>query len=372
VGETASLAVFGGMFLLLLLGVAWLAFQRAQMARRLHELEALPAQLARLVTLVRSISASDWTSSAASLLEGIASSDGIAYAALLGLSDNGHLELRVSHGQSPAGYDPCLDPQAIGARERGAMATDPRAGVAYIPVVEENQVVGMLVARGPGLVGIEVRQAPLEQQHLRLLYLAAAAELTGVTLAGIQAFQKQAALSLTDGLTGLFNHRHFHQLLGIHVSQAYLNPAPLSLILLDIDHFKNVNDTYGHLTGDLVLREISNLLRRAAPAGAVVARYGGEEFAVLLPGVGSDEAQRLAEHLRSQVAGHVIFDYATGNRISVTISLGAGQFTLGLGKSEFVNMVDAALYASKRSGRNRVTLAAAVNPAAGTESKAGA
>lgn len=356
-GETASLALFGGMFLLLLGGVIWLAFQRSKMARRLKELETLPARLARLVLLVRSISASDWNSSAAALLEGIAAPGDIDYVALLGLSDNGNFELRASQGTAPTGYDPCAMSVAEMAHKNAAMETDPEMGLANIPVVEEDQVVGMLVVQGPGLKGVAMRPAPLEEQHVFLLYLAAAAELTGVALAGIRTFQKQAALSLTDGLTGLFNHRHFHQLLGIQVSQSYLTPEPLSLILLDIDHFKKINDTFGHLTGDLVLREISNILRRAAPPNSAVARYGGEEFAVLLPRTDKEAASQLAESLRTQVEAHVVFDYATGNRISVTISLGVGEFTLGMGKSEFINLTDAALYTSKRSGRNRVTVA---------------
>lgn len=345
------------MFLMSLAGLVWLVFQRANMARRLAELERLPARLAQLVMLVRSISAADWNASATTLLQGIVGTGGIQYAALLGISDANNLELRVTQGEPQPGYDPCNDPEAVRARQASLMVTDPVAGVAYIPVVEESQVVGMLVVRGGSLVGVQVHPGDLDKQPPLLLYLAAAAELTGVALAGIQAFQKQAALSHTDGLTGLFNHRHFHHAMGVQIAQMYLLPQPMSLILLDIDHFKKVNDTYGHLTGDLVLREVGNLMRRRAPTGAVAARYGGEEFAILLPGTGLQEAAAIGEQLRLETERHVVFDYATGNRINVTISLGVGEFRLGLGKSQFINLVDSALYTSKHAGRNRVTIA---------------
>ncbi|HYG58249.1 MAG TPA: GGDEF domain-containing protein, partial [Symbiobacteriaceae bacterium] len=210
------------------------------------------------------------------------------------------------------------------------------------PVVEDGEPVGVLAVRG----------ARVETSSL-----AVAVRIAGLGLTGMRQYRKQTMLSSTDGLTGLANHRHFQQVLSVALAQAYLANEPLTLVLLDIDKFKNVNDTYGHLFGDLVLREIAYLLRRELPPDSVPTRYGGEEMAVVLRGADALSAPEIAERLRRVIEAHQVFDYASGTRLSVTVSLGVALYQLGQGKSRLVARADEALYTSKREGRNRVTVA---------------
>lgn len=217
----------------------------------------------------------------------------------------------------------------------------------YLPVMADSGIVGVLAVR-------DVRE-----EHFPTLHVAA--RLAGLVLVGTKLYQKQAIISNTDGLTGLLNHRYFQQVLGVSLGQAYLENTPLSIIFLDIDHFKQVNDTYGHQFGDMVLREIGSLLRRELPTSAVAARYGGEELIVLLQGETARRGGQIAEQLRQAVAGHRILDPVSGTQIAVTISLGVAYYELGQGKSRLISRADEALYASKRSGRNRVTVAAQEN-----------
>jgi diguanylate cyclase (GGDEF)-like protein len=167
-------------------------------------------------------------------------------------------------------------------------------------------------------------------------------------IAGLNA--RLAELAATDGLTGLKNRRAFHEALEAAGSFAERDQRPLSLIMIDVDHFKSFNDTFGHPAGDDVLRTVAGLLRDRVRRHDIVARYGGEEFAVLLPATEGADAGTLAERLRATIAEH-----AWPAR-PVTASLGlatAGSGDDGL--ADLVARADHALYVSKRSGRNRVT-----------------
>jgi diguanylate cyclase (GGDEF)-like protein/PAS domain S-box-containing protein len=158
------------------------------------------------------------------------------------------------------------------------------------------------------------------------------------------------ALATTDGLTGLRNHREFHAQMEHERERAASDHAPLSLVLLDVDHFKQYNDTFGHPAGDEVLKALAELLRDHAPTVDLVARYGGEEFAVLLPGTATGGACAVADRLRAAVAAH-----AWPTR-PVTISLGVATLPAGAGlDSPLLNQADKALYHSKAAGRDCVT-----------------
>jgi len=217
----------------------------------------------------------------------------------------------------------------------------------FLPVTADTGMVGVLAVRGVAACHSNIVQV--------------AAHMAGIVLVGTKLYQKQAAISNTDGLTGLINHRYFQQLLGVSLGQAYLEGAPLSVIFLDIDHFKSVNDTYGHQFGDMVLREIGSLLRRELPPDAIAARYGGEEMIVLAQGESARRSAQLAEVIRQAVANHRILDPVSGTHIGVTVSLGVANYELGQGKSRLIARADEALYASKRAGRNRVTVASLEN-----------
>ncbi|HEY3329346.1 MAG TPA: diguanylate cyclase [Capsulimonadaceae bacterium] len=158
-------------------------------------------------------------------------------------------------------------------------------------------------------------------------------------------------LATQDGLTGLTNHRAFHDLLESEVTRADRYGHGLSMVMLDVDHFKQYNDAFGHPEGDTVLREVSSILKQTARTCDTVARYGGEEFVVLLPETNIHDAAAIAERFRAGIAS---FDWP---RRSVTISLGVSTLSPDVSNaSSLVACADAALYESKRGGRNRVTL----------------
>jgi diguanylate cyclase (GGDEF)-like protein len=171
-------------------------------------------------------------------------------------------------------------------------------------------------------------------------------------------FEKIQQMSQLDGLTGLYNYRTFKEKLAMEVGRMGRNQKPLSLIMIDIDHFKRFNDDYGHQTGDMVLQELSRILKSQTRCGTIdsCCRYGGEEFAVILPEIGLDIACRVAERLRKAIADS---KFAVGGEQwegRVTISLGVGCMTDkdGDAPEKLVKKVDDALYRAKRNGRNRV------------------
>jgi two-component system cell cycle response regulator len=161
-------------------------------------------------------------------------------------------------------------------------------------------------------------------------------------------------LSRTDPLTGLYNRRHLDLELARRRSDAVRHGDPLCLLLLDLDHFKEINDTYGHPAGDLVIRAFADLLRAELRAGDVAGRWGGEEFMVILPRTDLDGAVEVGERIRSAAAAEPIA--GEGAQITVTVS---GGCALGPGASPeaMLRVADACLYQAKLSGRNRIEAA---------------
>lgn len=162
--------------------------------------------------------------------------------------------------------------------------------------------------------------------------------------------------AVTDGLMGIFNHRHFKQRLETEVARSSRYGLPLSLVMIDIDHFKRVNDTYGHAVGDLVLKHLARWVVESSRRTDLVARYGGEEIAVILPHTGLAGAQEFAERLRLKVANAWVRDADEEVTLRVTISIGVAQHERRLSMIDFIKRADAALYQSKHNGRNRVTI----------------
>lgn len=161
-----------------------------------------------------------------------------------------------------------------------------------------------------------------------------------------------AKLALTDPLTGLPNRRAFEESLAREVALAIRHVRPLSLLLLDLDHFKRVNDTLGHPTGDEVLASFGLLLARQGRRGDVVARIGGEEFAVVLPETGKEQAAATAERIRIAVSSSPL---GTRTKVPVTVSIGVASLPHRCGDLEaLVSAADEALYAAKSAGRDRV------------------
>ena len=169
-----------------------------------------------------------------------------------------------------------------------------------------------------------------------------------------EANKRLASISLTDELTGLPNRRYLNRRLREELAMARRFKSALSCVLVDLDHFKQVNDTQGHQAGDALLRELAALLQRDKREYDVVGRYGGEEFLILLPQVGAEGALETAERLRRLVADTALKD-DLGRPAHVTISLGVTTFdgTEHLTEEELVHRADEALYRAKESGRNR-------------------
>jgi diguanylate cyclase (GGDEF)-like protein len=170
--------------------------------------------------------------------------------------------------------------------------------------------------------------------------------------------ERHRRLAITDGLTGLYNHRHFQERWRKEVKRAARYGHAVSLMIIDVDSFKNFNDTMGHPQGDVLLREISTLLCRSVRDVDVVARYGGEEFVIVLPETRKSDTIILAERIRSIIGSHP-FDHRDVQPAGrVTVSIGVSNFPEdGSGASDLIVGADKALYRAKQGGRDRVVAA---------------
>lgn len=158
-----------------------------------------------------------------------------------------------------------------------------------------------------------------------------------------------------DGLTGLFNHRLFREALNRELNRAKNDDSPLSVIFMDVDHFKQFNDTNGHLAGDDVLRTLAELTQTQVEKPGLVARYGGEELVALVPGATKDDARRIAEQIRSTVEDHPFEGRETQPLGKVTLSLGVATFPGdGHDAETIIDHADQAVYQAKGGGRNQV------------------
>jgi diguanylate cyclase len=163
---------------------------------------------------------------------------------------------------------------------------------------------------------------------------------------------------MIDGLTGLANRRSFDIVLANFLAELSPNAPGPSLLMADIDHFKHINDNYGHLFGDKVIRAIATILRENVKGKDIAARYGGEEFVVVLPDTPLSGAYRVAELLRKTVAKSSIRRGGSHESVdNVTISIGVACHRPGETDVELIARADKALYQSKQEGRNRVTVA---------------
>ncbi|MEV6300737.1 diguanylate cyclase [Actinoplanes sp. NPDC051861] len=238
---------------------------------------------------------------------------------------------------------------AAAALHPGMRRFDERSPVAAPHATPARLVVlSVAVLIGPGLQYVqhlrgEDLSVPLASATCAAMFL-----LVLFRMAGLVAAQHRAAV--TDGLTGLHTRRHFTDALAVECSRAARTGYGVGLLVIDVDHFKRVNDTYGHPAGDRVLQEVARRLATGSRAGTVVARYGGEEFVVLAPHTDAGELLALAERLRLLVAGLPVD--AGENLLSVTVSIGAACASHPDPES-LMRDADAALYSAKEAGRNR-------------------
>jgi diguanylate cyclase (GGDEF)-like protein len=180
----------------------------------------------------------------------------------------------------------------------------------------------------------------------------------GLIVASLRLQESLRDQSIRDGLTGLFNRRYLEETLERELRRADRESLPLSVLVFDVDHFKSVNDTYGHEAGDEVLRTLAGLLQRNIRGGDVPCRFGGEEFVVILPGANLHVGHERAEHLRGTIAALRIATRAA--RLQVTVSVGVAMYSGDQAETgeDLLQAADRALYRAKQGGRNRVELAA--------------
>ena len=169
----------------------------------------------------------------------------------------------------------------------------------------------------------------------------------------LESEKRYMELSITDGLTLLYNSRHFFERLGSEIERAVRYDSFLSLILLDIDDFKQYNDTYGHPEGDKVLARLGEVIRESSRKADSAYRYGGEEFTVILPETEVESAVNVAERIRNGLES-LIFSPASGEEVHKTVSIGVAQYRPHEELSSFMNRADTAMYQAKEQGKNRV------------------
>jgi diguanylate cyclase (GGDEF)-like protein len=217
-----------------------------------------------------------------------------------------------------------------------------KPGLLQIPVAYQNTNIGVLSIEDdtPGRIW----------ESEETLMVRTVSNQLAVAISHARLFQQMKAQAITDSLTGLYNYRFFQASLDRELQIAERNNDPVSLILLDLDHLKRINDTHGHRAGDSALRQVSRAMKQSVRSVDFCARYGGEEFVILLPRLGHEDALRLAERVRSAIAGSMV-----PNVGQVTASIGVATYPISAqSKEALIEAADQAMYMAKSTGRNRV------------------
>ncbi len=214
-----------------------------------------------------------------------------------------------------------------------------------IPLKIEKEEIGEIrLAGGDGRSDLD----EMEKQMAPIL-----ANQFALALERLRLYESLKEQSITDGLTGVFNVRHFHETLGKEIQRARRYQRALSLVIMDIDNLKKVNDSYGHLAGDTVLRDIARLLRETVREADIVVRYGGDEFVVIMPEADKKQALESAVRILDKVREHRF--EVEGGCSGATLSAGVADYTgENMTESDLLKMADESLYRAKAEGRDRV------------------
>lgn len=214
-----------------------------------------------------------------------------------------------------------------------------------IPLKIEKEEIGEIrLAGGDGKSDLD----EMEKQMSPIL-----ANQFALALERLRLYESLKERSITDGLTGVFNVRHFHETLGKEIQRARRYQRALSLVIMDIDNLKKINDSYGHLAGDTVLRDIAKLLRETVREADIVVRYGGDEFVVIMPEADKKQAFESAVRILDKVREHRF--EVEGGCSGATLSAGVADYTgENMTESDLLKMADEALYQAKAEGRDRI------------------
>lgn len=245
----------------------------------------------------------------------------------------------VEHGEAALIHDVNQDPRYVMLPANQT----PIASMVCVPLLSRGERVGVVTATS------EQTEA-FDQNDLELVKFIAttiALDIENVRLHRV---------AVTDPLTGTYNREFLQQRLPAEIEQAADRDRPLSIAIVDVDHFKPVNDQHGHGVGDLVLAEVARRLRSAIRGGDLLVRYGGEEFIAVLPKADAGRAWEVGERMRQRVAERA-FEVGDGLALLLRISVGVAQWRSGEKMPDLIQRADVALYAAKQRGRNRVEVA---------------
>jgi len=222
-------------------------------------------------------------------------------------------------------------------------------------LAEMHTYLGIPLLQGKELTGIMIvasKKVDAFNQKQIQLFETVASQIS-ITLQNVKMFERMKELAIIDELTGIYNRRFFYMAANKEIERSKRYKKALSLILIDIDHYKDVNDHYGHMAGDKVLQKITQYIQKELRSADIFARYGGEEFLILLSDTTGQDAVLVAERIRTTIKNlHVRYNE---EEITVTISLGVTQMTAERNTlQELIAVVDQALYGAKQKGRNRV------------------
>lgn len=215
-----------------------------------------------------------------------------------------------------------------------------------VPLRAKDKVLGAI------LVDNVFNKKPITKSDVRMLTMFA--NHAGLAVENSRLYEETVYLSNTDWLTKLWNYGKFQQLLSYEIEKSKINSLPLCLVMIDVDNFKNFNDTHGHLKGDEAIRNIASILQNKSRKCDSVARYGGEEFAIIMPNTSKDNSRLFAERLRSDVEKFYAEDNSMPPDKRLTISAGIAIYPDDANtKEELVSMADSVLYQAKHNGKNR-------------------
>ncbi|MHC4575075.1 MAG: sensor domain-containing diguanylate cyclase, partial [Planctomycetota bacterium] len=214
------------------------------------------------------------------------------------------------------------------------------------PLICHERVVGVLN------LADKMEAASFSSEDIALIELFS--QLVGASIGNIKLFEKMQHQAITDGLTGLVNHKRLYEILEKELWRSRRYGGPISLIMVDIDNLKTINDTYGHRAGDKVIKKISGKIRECIRQIDTAARYGGDEFAVILPNTSLADATVVAERMVEAAANSPI----TWNReqVPLSISVGLGQYEANTTPEDITSRSDQALYRAKQAGKNTVRI----------------